>query len=80
MPSKSRLVYAVTACLLLSNCGLIGTAIRLAPYALLFADENGKASVNGKTQEMRGQEIQNRGSRGMLPAQRSTAPQVAFRR
>jgi hypothetical protein len=79
MPSKSRLVYAAAACLLLSNCGLIGTALRLAPYALLFADESGKGTANGKTLAMRGREVQNKGDRGILPMNGSTGSQVAFK-
>jgi hypothetical protein len=79
MPVKSRLIFSIAACLLLSNCGLIGTALRLAPYALLFADENGKGTVAGKTLEMRGQEVQDKGGRGILPTVGSTGSQVAFK-
>ncbi|WP_395748617.1 hypothetical protein [Prosthecobacter sp.] len=79
MPSKSRLFCAVAACLLLSNCGLIGTALRLAPYALLFADGNAKGTTQGKALEMRGNEVQARGARRFLPASGGSAPQVAFK-
>lgn len=78
MPVYSRLIFALAACLLLSNCGLIGTAIRLAPYYLLFVDENGKGS--DKTLEMRGREVQDKGRRGILPAADSTGSALAFRR
>lgn len=80
MPVKSRLIFAIAACLLLSNCGLIGTAIRLAPYYLLFADEHGKEATSGKTLEMRGREVQDKQERGILPAEGGAGPRVAFRR
>ena len=80
MPVKSRLLFAVSACLLLSNCGLIGTALRLAPYALLLADENGKETASSKTLEMRGREVQNKKARGILPVADRTGAQVAFKR
>lgn len=76
---KSRLIFAFAATLLLSNCGLIGTALRLAPYALLFADENGKGTAAGKTLEMRGHEVQDRGDRGIRPGAGSSGTQVAFK-
>jgi hypothetical protein len=79
MSVKSRLMFAATACLLLSNCGLIGTALRLAPYALMFAD--GKSKTGGdKTLEMRGREVQDKDGRGILPAASSMGSQVAFNR
>lgn len=80
MPVKSRLIFALAACLLLSNCGLIGTALRLAPYYLLFADENGKGTAAGKTLEMRGREVQEKKGRGLLPVDGSAGSQVAFKR
>ncbi len=80
MPVKSRLIFACAAALLLSNCGLIGTALRLAPYALMLADENGKGTTASKTLEMRGREVQARKGRGILPADGGTGSQVAFRR
>lgn len=79
MLAKSRLFLAISACLLLSNCGLIGTALRLAPYAVLLADENGKGTPDSKALEMRGREVQDKGGRGILPAVGSTGSQVAFR-
>ncbi len=78
MPVNSRLIFALAACLLLSNCGLIGTALRLAPYYLMFADENGKGAANGKAMEMRGREIQAKNGRGLLAAD-GTGSQVAFK-
>ncbi len=75
MPVKSRLIFAISACLLLSNCGLIGTALRLAPYYLMFADENGQ----GKAVEMRGREVQDKKLRGIQPAAGSIGSQVAFK-
>lgn len=79
MPVKSRLIFACAATLLLSNCGLIGTALRLAPYALMFADETGKEAVAGKTMEMRGREVQGKKGRGVLSADGVTGSQLAFR-
>lgn len=64
MSVKFRLIFAAAACCFLSSCGLIGTALRLAPYALLFADEEGRAPAAGKTLEMRGKEVQGRGNHG----------------
>jgi len=75
MPVKSRLIFAIAACLLLSNCGLIGTALRLAPYYLLFADENGK----DKAVEMRGRKVQDKKLRGIQPATGSIGSQLAFK-
>lgn len=57
MSLKMRLCFAAACCLLLSNCGLIGTALRLAPLALLFVDDSGKAGA----QQARGKEVQARG-------------------
>ena len=77
MPVKSRLMFAISACLLLSNCGLIGTALRLAPYAMMFADEDGKAG--SKTLEMRAREVQDKETRGILPVDDRTGSQVVFK-
>jgi hypothetical protein len=79
MPVKSRLVFAIAATLLLSNCGLIATALRLAPYAMMLADENGKGTAASKTLEMRGHEVQARGDREIRPAAGSPRSQVAFK-
>ncbi len=80
MPVKSRLIFACAAALLLSNCGLIGTALRLAPYALMLADENGKGTTASKTLEMRGREVQDKKAREILPVADRTGSQVAFKR
>ncbi|MDI1311566.1 hypothetical protein [Prosthecobacter sp.] len=77
---KSRLIFAISACLLLSNCGLIGTALRLAPYALMLADENGQGRADGQTLEMRAREVQNKKARGMQPMDGLVGSQVAFNR
>jgi hypothetical protein len=55
MFSIGRLSIALCASLALSSCGLINTALRLAPY-LLLAEEDGKSSP-----EQRGRLIENRG-------------------
>lgn len=80
MPVKSRLILATTACLLLSNCGLIGTALRLAPYYLMFADGKGEGAAEDKTLEMRGREVQQKKRPGALPAAGGLGAQVAFKR
>ena len=79
MPVKSRLLFAIAACLLLSNCGLIGTALRLAPYYLMFADEDGKGATAGKSLEMRAREVQDRRARGLLPVDGQAGSQVAYK-
>lgn len=79
MPVKSRLIFALAATLLLSNCGLIGTALRLAPYALMFADENGNGTTASTTLEMRGREVQARGGREIRPAAGSSSSHMAFK-
>lgn len=70
---------AAAACLLLSNCGLIGTALRLAPYALMLADEEGKPG-NGKTMELRARQVEERGAHGVRPQAGSQDSGLAFRR
>ena len=75
MPAKSRLILAITACLLLSNCGLIDTALRLAPYYLLFADDSGQV----KAVEMRGREVQDKKLRRIQPMDGNSGSQVAFK-
>lgn len=79
MPVKSRLIFAFAATLLLSNCGLIGTALRLAPYALMFADENSNGTTASKTLEMRGREVQAKGDREIRPSAASSSSQMAFK-
>lgn len=54
-----RLSLALAACFSLTSCGLINTALRMAPYLLMFADENPDGSKTGAQQ--RGQQIQERG-------------------
>lgn len=59
-----RLFLALMSCLLLSSCGLIGTALRLAPMALMFAD-NEKTDQREESQstiESRGREVVRIGS------------------
>ena len=66
---------------MLSSCGLIGTALRLAPYALMFADGNDKGgSASSKTLEMRGREVQDKNGHGILPTDVSVGSQLAFQR
>jgi hypothetical protein len=67
---------------LLSNCGLINSALRLAPYALLLADkgEDGVRKQEPSTLESRGQQVVGNGSyvaktRGHVVS----APRVASR-
>jgi hypothetical protein len=55
MFSIGRLSLALSASLALSSCGLINTALRLAPY-LLLAEDDGKSSP-----QQRGRLIENRG-------------------
>ncbi len=55
MFSMVRLSIALSASLALSSCGLINTALRLAPY-LLLAEEDGKSSP-----QQRGRLIESRG-------------------
>lgn len=80
MSVKYRLLFAAAACCLLSSCGLIGTALRLAPYYLLFADENGQQKATGKTMEMRAREVQQKGLHGMPLSTGGAGSQVAFQR
>jgi hypothetical protein len=79
MSPKIHLTLAVAACLLLSNCQLINTALRLAPL-LLLAETDGKHPAAGKTPEMRGKEIEQRGTRGLLPAGHDIDSGLAFKR
>jgi hypothetical protein len=55
MFSIGRLSIALCASMLLSSCGLISTALRLAPY-LLMVEEDGKSSP-----QQRARLIENRG-------------------
>ncbi len=55
-----RLILAVASCLLLTQCGLINQALRLAPYLLMFAEEEQGQGKSGKIQQ-RGQQIERKG-------------------
>ena len=78
----SRLSFALAACLLLSNCGLIGTALRLAPLAMLVAD-NGKDGVREQvpsTMEVRGRQVVGNGNYAAKTRRHaSTGPQLVLR-
>lgn len=78
--SLIRLTFALTACLLLSSCGLIGTALRLAPYLMLV--EGGRELDGGKSMEMRGRQVQDREVHGIqpTPTDGSTHSGLAFKR
>lgn len=78
MLSKSRLTLCVAACLLLSNCQLINTALRLAP--LLMMVENDPRASGSHDQELRGREIERKGPRGGLPERQDLPQAVAFKR
>jgi len=80
MPVYSRLIFATAATLLLSNCGLISTALRLAPYALMFADENDHGTVAKTTLEMRAREVHGKRRARILPVDDSARSLVAFKR
>ena len=69
--SPGRLLLALSACLFLTNCSLINTALRLAPYLLMFADENGQHG-QGPGAQQRALEIQQRGR--FAPQQPQWAP------
>lgn len=78
MPLKIRLIFAALACVLLSNCQLINTALRLAPLAMLFVEDDTTKRA-GKTPELRGKEIESRGTRGLLPTAPEAESGLAFR-
>ncbi len=80
MNLNNRLLLAATSCLLLSNCGLIGTALRLAPYALMLADEDGQKKAAGTTLEMRAKQVEDRGMHGLQPPAGRPDTGLAFRR
>lgn len=73
---KIRIALAVTACLLLSSCQLINTALRLAPLLMMVEKTD---SQGGKTQEMRGREIEEKGPRGMMPTGSQVSSGLAFK-
>lgn len=58
----ARLALALSSCLLLTQCGLINTALRMAPYLLMFAEED-PGNGQGKSGQMqqRAQEIERKG-------------------
>lgn len=56
----ARLLLCLTTSLLLTNCGLIGTALRLAPLALMLA-ENEQPSQGQDAFSRRGRQIEQRG-------------------
>lgn len=60
----SRLLFATMACLLLSNCGLINSALRLAPLAMLLVDnEKGSVREHGPLEvEARGRKVVRNGN------------------
>ncbi|MGV3664322.1 MAG: hypothetical protein ACO1TE_29390 [Prosthecobacter sp.] len=56
-----RLLLAVASCLLLTQCGLINQALRLAPYLLMFAEEEQGQGKSGQIQQ-RARHIEQKGS------------------
>lgn len=56
----ARLTLALASCLLLTQCGLINTALRMAPYLLMFAEEDQGQGKSGQMQQ-RAQEIGRKG-------------------
>ncbi|MDP1588099.1 MAG: hypothetical protein Q8M07_10165 [Prosthecobacter sp.] len=79
MISIGRLVFALTACLLLNSCGLIGTALRLAPY-LLMVEEDGKGGPAQNGPQQRGRLIEDRGDfQPAHPMRTGTTQQMAAR-
>lgn len=74
MISIGRLLFALTASLLLNSCGLIGTALRLAPY-LLMVDEGGKSGPAQNGTQQRGRLIEDRGDLKPRNLVRSEPPQ-----
>jgi hypothetical protein len=71
----NRLFLGVSACLLLSNCQLINTALRLAPL-LMLAEENG---ADSKALEARGRQVNEKGAHGGLN-KNAASPVVAYQR
>lgn len=67
----ARLSLALAACFSLTSCGLINTALRMAPYLLMFADEN-PAKAGDMQQQRRGLEVRERGR--FAPQQPAWAP------
>lgn len=70
-----RLFLAIASCLLLTQCGLIGTALRLAPYLMMFAEEeNGQGQGKPGQMQNRAQEI---GKKGHFAPQQRWMPGAA---
>ena len=65
------------ACLSLSSCGLINTALRLAPLALLLADEEGKGKDVHGSIELRGVQVEERGVHGIHLKDREISSSLA---
>lgn len=79
MSLNNRLFLAAASCLLLSNCGLINTALRLAPLLMLV--EDGKAGAGtGKTLEMRARQVDDKGVHGLQPQVGSPSSGLALSR
>jgi len=79
MISIVRLFSALTACLLLNSCGLINSALRLAPY-LLLVDEDGKGVPSSNETHQRGRLIEDRGDfQPVGPVQQGASQQMAAR-
>lgn len=57
----ARITLALVACFSLTSCGLINTALRMAPYLLMFADED--PAKAGKVEE-RARQIEDKGHFG----------------
>lgn len=77
MLSKSRFIFGLAACFLLSSCQLINTALRLAP--LLLMAENDAAAKHSQAQVVRGSEVQARGTKGSLPVRQDAQRALAFK-
>lgn len=55
-----RLILAFASCLLLTQCGLINTALRLAPYLMMLAEDDQGQGKSGKL-EQRAQQVVRKG-------------------
>lgn len=56
----SRLLLAASASVLLTNCGLINTALRLAPMAMMFVEADGTSHTSESCLK-RGKQVEDRG-------------------
>jgi hypothetical protein len=70
----NRLFLAASTCLLLSNCQLINTSLRLAPL-LMLAEEN---EAGGKALEVRGRQVNEKAEFGHLDNGAATSPALVF--